>query len=293
MIGTACAKYGAVYGSKWLKEFCCRRRRGGFGAASRKTGIAKTSLSRHVRQLEEQLDVRLLERTQTGFRLTDEGRFLLEKSQPLLAELDDLAEVLGTRRLSPSGKLRISVPTIMANSSFGEIAARYARLYPDVQLEVVAEDRRVDPVREGYDAVLRAQPSVDEELMGKRILSDTVLLVCRPDVQGAPLPFIALGNLYREKRLEIRHQGVEHQVETREVMRLSSPTMIYDAVLAGAGAALLPLIVIGEDIKNGTLVSLGEQIDGEINFWFLYPSRRHLSLRTRAFMTLLEEHFSP
>jgi DNA-binding transcriptional LysR family regulator len=276
-----------------LKSFVAVAAEGGFGAASRKTGIAKTSLSRHVRQLEEQLDVRLLERTQTGFRLTDEGRFLLEKSQPLLAELDDLAEVLGTRRLSPSGKLRISVPTIMANSSFGEIAARYARLYPDVQLEVVAEDRRVDPVREGYDAVLRAQPSVDEELMGKRILSDTVLLVCRPDVQGAPLPFIALGNLYREKRLEIRHQGVEHQVETREVMRLSSPTMIYDAVLAGAGAALLPLIVIGEDIKNGTLVSLGEQIDGEINFWFLYPSRRHLSLRTRAFMTLLEEHFSP
>ncbi|MCC3731525.1 LysR family transcriptional regulator [Rouxiella badensis] len=276
-----------------LKSFVAVAAEGGFGAASRKTGIAKTSLSRHVRQLEEQLDVRLLERTQTGFRLTDEGRFLLERSQPLLAELDDLAEVLGTRRLSPSGKLRISVPTIMANSSFGEIAARYARLYPDVQLEVVAEDRRVDPVREGYDAVLRAQPSVDEELMGKRILSDTVLLVCRPDVQGAPLPFIALGNLYREKRLEIRHQGVEHQVETREVMRLSSPTMIYDAVLAGAGAALLPLIVIGEDIKNGTLVSLGEQIDGEINFWFLYPSRRHLSLRTRAFMTLLEEHFSP
>ncbi|MCC3718041.1 LysR family transcriptional regulator [Rouxiella badensis] len=276
-----------------LKSFVAVAAEGGFGAASRKTGIAKTSLSRHVRQLEEQLDVRLLERTQTGFRLTDEGRFLLEKSQPLLAELNDLAEVLGTRRLSPSGKLRISVPTIMANSSFGEIAARYARLYPDVQLEVVAEDRRVDPVREGYDAVLRAQPSVDEELMGKRILSDTVLLVCRPDVQGAPLPFIALGNLYREKRLEIRHQGVEHQVETREVMRLSSPTMIYDAVLAGAGAALLPLIVIGEDIKNGTLVSLGEQIDGEINFWFLYPSRRHLSLRTRAFMTLLEEHFSP
>ncbi len=276
-----------------LKSFVAVAAEGGFGAASRKTGIAKTSLSRHVRQLEEQLDVRLLERTQTGFRLTDEGRFLLEKSQPLLAELDDLAEVLGTRRLSPSGKLRISVPTIMANSSFGEIAARYARLYPDVQLEVVAEDRRVDPVREGYDAVLRAQPSVDEELMGKRILSDTVLLVCRPDVQGAPLPFIALGNLYREKRLEIRHQGVEHQLETREVMRLSSPTMIYDAVLAGAGAALLPLIVIGEDIKNGTLVSLGEQIDGEINFWFLYPSRRHLSLRTRAFMTLLEEHFSP
>ncbi|MCC3701884.1 LysR family transcriptional regulator [Rouxiella badensis] len=276
-----------------LKSFVAVAAEEGFGAASRKTGIAKTSLSRHVRQLEEQLDVRLLERTQTGFRLTDEGRFLLEKSQPLLAELNDLAEVLGTRRLSPSGKLRISVPTIMANSSFGEIAARYARLYPDVQLEVVAEDRRVDPVREGYDAVLRAQPSVDEELMGKRILSDTVLLVCRPDVQGAPLPFIALGNLYREKRLEIRHQGVEHQVETREVMRLSSPTMIYDAVLAGAGAALLPLIVIGEDIKNGTLVSLGEQIDGEINFWFLYPSRRHLSLRTRAFMTLLEEHFSP
>jgi len=276
-----------------LKSFVAVAAEGGFGAASRKTGIAKTSLSRHVRQLEEQLDVRLLERTQTGFRLTDEGRFLLEKSQPLLAELDDLAEVLGTRRLSPSGKLRISVPTIMANSSFGEIAGRYARLYPDVQLEVVAEDRRVDPVREGYDAVLRAQPSVDEELMGKRILSDTVLLVCRPDVQGAPLPFIALGNLYREKRLEIRHQGVEHQVETREVMRPSSPTMIYDAVLAGAGAALLPLNVIGEDIKNGTLVSLGEQIDGEINFWFLYPSRRHLSLRTRAFMTLLEEHFSP
>jgi DNA-binding transcriptional LysR family regulator len=290
MIGTACAKYMDLNG---LKSFVAVAAEGGFGAASRKTGIAKTSLSRHVRQLEEQLDVRLLERTQTGFRLTDEGRFLLEKSQPLLAELDDLAEVLGTRRLSPSGKLRISVPTIMANSSFGEIAARYARLYPDVQLEVVAEDRRVDPVREGYDAVLRAQPSVDEELMGKRILSDTVLLVCRPDVQGAPLPFIALGNLYREKRLEIRHQGVEHQVETREVMRLSSPTMIYDAVLAGAGAALLPLIVIGEDIKNGTLVSLGEQIDGEINFWFLYPSRRHLSLRTRAFMTLLEEHFSP
>ncbi|WP_237713046.1 LysR family transcriptional regulator [Serratia sp. M24T3] len=275
-----------------LKSFIAVAAAGGFGAASRQTGMAKSSLSRHVSQLEDQLDVRLLERTQTGFRLTEEGSFMLEKAQPLLDELNDLAEALGTRRQKPSGKLRISVPTLMVTSSFGAVAARYARLYPDVQLEVVAEDRRVDPIREGYDAVLRAQPVNDEELMGKKVFSDRVLLVCKPEISGEPLPFIALGNLYRDQHIPIILNGEVSQIATREVIRLSSPAMIYDAVLTGVGAALLPIIMIGDDVKTGRLISLGEQIDGEINFWFLYPSRRHLSLRTRALMNLLVAHFA-
>ena len=105
------------------------------------------------------------------------------------------AVVLGAS--TPRGRLRVSVPVVLAHVALGRIAARFALAYPEVQLEVVAEDRRVDPVEDGYDLIIRIDPSPDERLVGRRFLSDKRLIVSSPDM-APPIPLVE-GDRYTVK----------------------------------------------------------------------------------------------
>src|SRR5882757_4476184 len=170
-----------------LVDFNLVAAHGGFGRASRISGRSKATLSRHVSELEQSLGVRLIERGSRSLRLTDEGRALHERTDGLLSEIAEAGEAVVLGAATPRGRLRVSAPVVLAHVALGRIGARYALAYPDVQLEIVAEDRKVDPVEDGYDLVIRIDPSPDERLVGRRFLNDERLIVAPPDMPG-PLP---------------------------------------------------------------------------------------------------------
>ena len=147
-----------------LQDFISVITHGSFSAASRATMTPKASISRRIRQLEDELQTRLFERTNTGFTLTAEGTLLFERIKPLVNELNDIKTDMMEQTGSPSGKLRISVPPVIAFDTLGKLAARYRELYPLVELELIADSRLVDPIREGFDAVIRVNPMADEEM---------------------------------------------------------------------------------------------------------------------------------
>jgi DNA-binding transcriptional LysR family regulator len=273
-----------------LKDFVSVATHGGFGAASRAESTAKASLSRRVRQLEDAIGVRLIERTRTGFRLTAEGVALYERWTPLLADLTHTIEEVRSENAMPQGPLRISAPTVLAHSFLGYLAAGFRARYPAVDLEIVADDRKVDPVLEGFDAVLRANPDPVDELVGRAVLGERLVLVASPGI-GRPLPFIGLGGKSGPSSVRIRHGGRIEEVETIVVLRLSSQIMIRDAILAGGGAALLPEFLISSEIASGALVQLGIHDAPEVQVWLLHPGRRPVSARLRAFADFISESF--
>jgi DNA-binding transcriptional LysR family regulator len=283
-----------------LADFNLVAAHGGFGRASRLSGRSKATLSRRVAELEQSLGVRLIERGSQNLRLTDEGRTLHERTEGLLSEIAEAGEVVVLGASSPRGRLRVSAPVVIAHVAFGRIAARFALAYPDVQLEIVAEDRKVDPVEDGYDLVIRIDPLPDDRLVGRRFFNDERLVVAHPDfLRPAPLDGGSIS--VKAVLLSAAPVGVTWQARTaggREmifrpepVLRLSSLLMVRDAVLAGAGAALLPKLIVADDVAAGRLALWATEAGPPVEIWVLQSSRRLVGAKVRAFLDMIEQAF--
>ncbi len=280
-----------------LADFNDVARHGGFGRAARGTGRPKATLSRRVRQLEDALGVRLFERGGHSLHLTPEGRELQEQTQSLLEHIDEVGEVLRRGVSTPRGRLRISAPVLFGQRGLGRIAADYALAYPQVQLEVVTEDRFVDPVDDDFDLIIRANPDPSTDLAGRCFLRDVMVVVAAPSLarparsRTAAIPAIALPRAPADAPWRLDRARSVLTVATHTVLRLSSMGMIHDAVLAGAGAAAMPRSLVQADIDAGRLLDWGTLANHPIEVWALYPSHRHLSARVTAFVQLLIDRF--
>lgn len=280
-----------------LADFNDVARHGGVGRAARISGRPKATLSRRVRQLEDALGVRLFERGGHELRLTEEGRELQEQTQSLLEHIDEVGDTLKQGLRTPRGRLRISAPVLFGQRGLGRIAADYALAYPQVQLEVITEDRFVHPVDDDFDLIIRANPDPSTELAGRCFLRDVQVVVAAPSLarpsrqRDVPVPVITLPRAPTEATWKLQRARSELSITTRSVLRLSSMAMIHDAVLAGVGAAAMPRSLVQANIDAGRLIDWGMLSGRQIEVWALYPSHRHLSARVSAFVKLLVDRF--
>ena len=273
---------------------------GGFGRAARAAGRSKATLSRHVAELETRLGLRLFERRGGPLALTDHGRSLLARTHGPLDELSAVEDALRGNGVEPSGRLRISVPLLLGQYAMGTIAARFLADHPRVKLEILAEDRYVDPVQEGYDIVIRANPQPDEELVGRRFLTVPLLVVApaslprptaRQDGDPPRVPAIVRLSGNDECPWLVEDEGARFTVQPEPVIRASSLVTIRDAVLAGAGAALLPSFLVDDHVREGRLCVLGVACEHTVDIWVLHASTRLASSKVRAFVRHLIESF--
>lgn len=280
-----------------LADFNDVARHGGIGPAARFTGRPKATLSRRVRQLEDTLGVRLFERGGHTLRLTEEGRELQQRTQSLLEHIDEVGEVLQRGNSAPRGRLRISAPVLFGQRGLGRIAADYARDYPQVRLEVITEDRFVDPLDDDFDLIIRANPDPSTELAGRCFLRDVLVVVAAPSLprpvkqRENAVPAIVLPHTPADASWSLSRPRSTLTVVTRTVLSLSSMTMTHDAALAGIGAAAMPRSLVQADIDAGRLVNWGMLVDHHIEVWALYPPHRYVSARVATFVKLLVEWF--
>ena len=287
-----------------LADFNLVARHGGFGRAARATRRPKATLSRRVAELESSLGLRLFERGARMLTLTQEGRAFYERTRVLLTELEETAAAVASGANVPSGTLRISVPLLFGQLVMGKLAAEFARRYPQVRLEVTAEERTIDMVEEGYDLMIRVNPDPDESLVGRIMFRDRLVLVASPTLTrpagDAPVPAVLRGVGGQPASHDAGEAANSWNVTTpagrgrvavEPVLRLSSLIMVRDAVRAGAGVGRLPISLVRHDLASGRLMHWGD-IDGpEVTLWALYPSRRLLSARVSAFLDHLKEAF--
>lgn len=275
--------------SSALADFNLVATHGGFGLAARASGRPKATLSRHVRALEESLGLRLIERDGTAFRLTDDGRTLHARTEGPLAEVAEALQALTHSSGPPRGKLRVSCPLMFGQLKMGRIAASFALRYPEVLLEVTVEDRHVDLIEEGYDVALRINPKPDSQLVGRPILRDELSVVApagltRPEDPATPVPAVTgLTAPDLQSRTVVERNG-DRLITLKTVLRLPSPMMVFDAVLAGAGVGILPRGLVAGSLASGQLQDWGRLPDGQVEFWALHASRRLTSRKVAAFI---------
>ncbi|KAB0494217.1 LysR substrate-binding domain-containing protein [Pseudomonas vancouverensis] len=279
---------------------------GGFAAAGRLLGIPKSRLSRRIAELEERLGARLLQRTTRQLKLTAVGERYLRHCQAMLLEAEMADEAVASMSSEPRGRLRVSCPVGLAHEILPPVISEFLERFPQVQLEVLLLNRRVDLVNEGIDVALRVRELGDEDplLVTRRLRQAQMLMVASPgflhgrqinhpnDLKDLPV----LGALEPDRLV---HIGLLDQQGERFELALEARLGIDDFVvrkastLAGLGFTLLPMLYCEEELANGSLMQLLPEwsLPGG---WLqaVYPHRRGVMPAVRAWIDHLVESFN-
>ncbi len=277
---------------------------GGFSAAARALGLAKSTVSRHVAELEERLGVRLLQRTTRAVRPTELGLAYYERCVQVVADADEADRVLTSRLPMPSGRLTIAAPPQFAARYLMAPIHEFLNAYPDVEVNLVLDDRFVDVVDDGIDVAIRVSRLEDSSLVARR------LGVCRSGFVGAPslierfglpktlddvLAMPGVGHALFLKRPLIVQGPDGQEVHAQPVSRFQAndgDALIASAV-AGIGVAWAPDFLVQEHLQAGRLIHLlPDWTEPKRVVHALYPHRRHLSAKVRAFIDSLVDRFA-
>lgn len=278
-----------------LADFVLVATHGGLGKAARSTGRSKATLSRKVSELEDALQVRLVERGATHLRLTAEGEALFARTRGLIGELSQAGDDIRNGGSKLSGVLRITAPVLFSHVALSRVAAQFSRLHPQLQIEINAEDRFVDPVEEGYDLVIRTNPKPTESMVGRRLFTDELALVAAPTVTkppgGGQVEAVLMSRVGEVRDWLVESSDGPVTYKPQPVMRLSSILMIHQAVRSGRGAAILPWSIVEPDVAAGRLDEWGRVLNRPIDVWVLHASSRLSSPKVTSFAAYLAAQF--
>ena len=286
-----------------LEAFAAVARARSFRSVARLRGVSASSLSEALRRLETRLGVRLLNRTTRSVTPTEAGQRLLERLSPALSEVTAALDAVNGFRDSPTGTLRLNVPTAVARLVLPPILGPFLAAHPGIALEVTTEDSFVDVLAAGFDAGIR----YDERLEKDMIAVPIGPRVQRFAVVGSPAYLEAHGRPAHPKDLLdhtcIRHRfasGAMHPWEFErdgEVVKITpNARVIANSIDLEIAAAIQGLGLIATfdgfvepHVRSGALVSVLEDWLPPFSGPFLYyASRRHMPAPLRAFVDFIK-----
>lgn len=236
---------------------------GGFTAAAAELGLPKSSVSRSVSLLEDELGVRLLHRTTRSITLTEAGQHYFDAVSASITGLKTATQAALEHGVEPRGVVRITAPPDVAG--LDELVAQWVRLHPLVRLEVAVTSRTVDLVAEGFDLAIRAARLSDSSLIARRVGNAVLAIMASPAYlrrRGTPKTLEDLREhdwvLYRandgHSTLTLTHtDGSEHAIDVVGTVVIDDMTLCRRAVLAGAGLGLLPVHTTADALRDGQL----------------------------------------
>ncbi|WP_030141655.1 LysR family transcriptional regulator [Pseudomonas fluorescens] len=273
-----------------LIDFALVATHSGLGKASRASGRSKATLSRRIAELEEQLGVRLIERSARGLKLTEAGEMLIARAEGPLGEVVEAMTAAQEGVSTPRGRLRVAAPVLFSQLAMGRIGAEFCAAYPQVSIEVLAEDRLVDLVEEQFDVAIRINPRPDSNLVGRCFAKDRLVVVAAPGVaKPEPGEVSAVAAIVFSNFQPTQWNLDDGRLILEPIPRLwfSSFLMIRDAAVAGGGAALLPQSIAWSQMARGELVQWGTVSTVEAQLWVLHTSRRLAAPKVRAFVDFM------
>jgi DNA-binding transcriptional LysR family regulator len=290
-----------------LRLFAAVVSHGGISAASRALGAPKSSVSRRIAALEGDLGVRLFERSTRSFRVTDVGRDVYQHARAALSEADAIEEAVTRLKAEPQGLVRISCP-LGAERRLGKNLSEFLAEHPQLRLQFVVTNRRVDLIEEGVDIAIQWGDEVDADagLQVRTVAHASQILVASPGLakdRGLPdhpgaltgLPTLAAADLAGSTRWSLTHaDGATIEVLHHPRMSVSDSALIRDCAIAGLGVALLPELVCRDALASGGLLQvLPDWRSRDGMAYLLFTSRRGLLPGVRAVIDFLTKALRP
>ena len=276
---------------------------GGFSAAARKMSKSKALISKYVRDLEDELGVRLLNRTTRQLSLTEVGQAYHREANDILQRVDDLVASVRDTHAERRGLLRVSAPRSFGDDELGKAIMEFLVSAPEITVDLRLDDRFVDLVDEGFDVAIRVSELADSSLIARRLAPFRVVLCATPAVierDGRPetpadlahRPAIVDTNARSRSNWVFSDDGERVAVQVKPKVEVNSPQVALEAAVAGLGYARLPYFTARDAIADGRLVCLLEEYENtNIAIYAVYPHRRHLSGKVRAFVDFMVAWF--
>ena len=285
-----------------LLSFASVAELGSFSRAAERLGLPKSTVSRRLAALEQRLGERLLTRTTRRQSLTEFGLQLLEHARQVASEVEAVAALSERRQATPSGRLRVSMPSDFASLLLADTLAAFVALYPAIRLDLDLSPRRVDLLGEGFDVALRMGQLPDDASLAARRLA-----VFSFGLYAAPNYLAEHGDPQHPDDL-VRYEAVHLLMANGEAatwtlsqgderwqgsppgrVSANAPELLIKLACAGAGIAAVPDHFAAAEVRRGALrrVLPGWCLPSH-TAWAVFPERKLMPVKTRVFIDMLQ-----
>ncbi|MEB1529098.1 LysR family transcriptional regulator [Xanthomonas sp. WHRI 7945] len=278
-----------------------------FTRAANELGVSASALSQTVRALEAQLGVRLLHRTTRRVALSEHGARFLERVRPGLAQIEAAFLDLDTVRERPAGRLRITLPRVVADQLVMPWLPAFLARYPQIEVELCVDAALVDVVAEGFDAGIRLGECLARDMIAVPLgpMQRQVIVAAPAYFQRHPLPqtpadlvdhdcIVHRMSNGRRMAWEFTRDGRDFEVEVSGTLVFNDSALTHAAALAGLGLAQGFESVVAADVGAGRLVRvLDDWQQPFAGFYLYYPAREHLAPKLRVFIDHLRAANAP
>jgi len=275
---------------------------GSFSGAARQLRVGQPAVSKSVAQLEEYLGVKLLTRSTRGLTPTEAGLCYLERARRALEEAAEAELAARGAGAGLKGRLRICAAVTFARIHLIPLLPKFLAQHPDLDLEVILDDRQIDLVHEGIDVALRMGKLMDSALTARRIAR------CRRFVLGTPAYFDREGTPATPSELS-KHQAVvylqegsvwsfrressELAVSVQSRLRVTAAEGVRAAVLADGGLTIASEWMFSPELRSGAVRAVLQEWDlPPLDLWAVFPSGRAATAKTRRFVDFFERTFN-
>ncbi|KZN30102.1 hypothetical protein N480_03925 [Pseudoalteromonas luteoviolacea S2607] len=287
-----------------LTYFNCVVEMQSISLASKYLDVQPSSISRQLAALEEELGVRLLNRTTRSIGLTEAGKKYYEYSQRIVTELQEAKQAVNALQGNPSGTLRLSMTVGFGESVIMPLVPRFTSQYPNINIEIELTERVVDLVDENIDIAIRSGRLSDSNLISKRLAANNFVICASPtylETHGAP---VTPGELERFACIKYSYRGWRNwflinespmKLKIKEGLSINSVNGQKQLLLNDAGIALIPFWAIKKELEVGSLVQLLPQYtfspyEKLSSTYAIYLKRELLTPKTRVFLDFLSKN---
>ena len=277
---------------------------GSISGAADRLGIAKSAVSRRLKELEAHLGVELFHRTTRRMNLTDSGRAFYHQAVRILDDLMEAELATSQAHGELQGSLKIALPLSFGLLHLGPAISAFLQAHPQIEFDLDFNDREVDLIQEGFDLAIRIASLADSSFIARRLAPIQTVMCASPAYlkrRGAPASPTELidhqclvyslirdfetWNLYDSKNTLLA-------AKLRPYLKSSNGEFLRDAAIDGLGIVLIPSFLVYKEIERGDLIPLlTEYKQRQLAAYAVYPQTRHLSQRVRAFVDFLIQRF--
>jgi DNA-binding transcriptional LysR family regulator len=277
---------------------------GSFAKAAEIRNIDRSVISKQISRLEDDLGVRLLNRTTRSFSLTAAGAEMIKKASELRELLGDTIRMAENYHQEPRGVLKITSSTLIGRRYLQPVLNDFQKRFPQVEVELRLDDRLVDIVSEGFDLAFRVGEPKDSSLIARKIARNRLLIVAAPEfieTYGMPKTIEDLAGLpaasYSSNALRVdsisyyNSKGEPCEQKVKSVYRANDAEVLLMKTLSGTTYFLAPAFILENEITDGRLVPLLTDVKlmEHSAMYAVYP-HRDLPVRTRLFFDAVREH---
>jgi len=280
---------------------------GGFSAAERATDIPKSKLSRRVYNLEEHLGVRLIQRSSRHFAVTDIGMNIYRHAQVMMNAAQAAHDLVDHLSIQPRGVIKVSLPVSIAQNEIAKILPKFLKTYPEIKVQLIVSNRRVDIINEGIDVALRVRSNLDDdpnlvlrkfEHIEQHLFASQAYLNEFGDLKQpedlSQHHILSMADEHLDQYIVVHdNQNRQKKIKVNPMVMGSDLMMLAQLARQNCGIVLLPDSIVDDYVQSGELVRVLPDWKAPHGiFHAVYPSRRGLLPAVRVFIDYLVEQLS-